>query len=852
MAPRKQIEIWNTLVLFVIFQLTCVWAQYDQYGDNPYNRYRPNEQNPYNEYGPRIPHHPNPGDRDYRTYIYKDRRYGQQSFYNYGDGRPGDPRILGQDERFIYDRQGNYEPILPGILGGWREDLQGKRRDQTKEKPRDIFAKTTHGDVQGFKVFLFDNPDPESIYRPGSEFIEREQGVTAVYLGIPYAQPPVDDGRFKPPRYHKGWQLVQAVDFGPACPQPAKYVGATNGVRDMDEDCLYLNIYAPYKGEGVSRKLPVMVYIHGGDFISGASNLFPGHIMATFYEVVVVTFNYRLGALGFLSTADVNSPGNYGILDQAMALRWVYENAENFNGDRNSITLFGPGAGAASAGLLMVAPSTRHIVTKVIAQSGSGVADWAMIFDKYRAQNTSRVFGKQIGCSIESSWTLINCLKHSRSALEIGNAVFPPEVGLFAWAPVIEMNVTMPYYEGWYESDWHFIDESVETLIRKRKFNSGLRYMAGVTLQEAATFITTNKSLSPDYIVTQSFFDQKVRELVLRYNYTLNPNGTYEAIKYMYTYWPDPHNVTHIRDKYIQLLTDFLYTAPNDKIIKLLVEENVPVYMYVLNTTIESFEYPEWRKVPHNIEHYLLTGAPFMDVEFFPPRERFNRTQWTRNDRNMSHFFMKAYTNFAKYGNPSHTQILGIHFEEAKHTQLKYLNLNTTFNSSIMWNFKQTESAFWTMYLPSVVGHFVPTYPPTTEFWWEPTEPFQIAFWSMSGFCLLLIVLLVVSCMLWRNAKRTSDYYNQFIYNPDTDTEEGIENRNPHQEFAGYSDNKYRPQLSPRTDSTSSFDTHSVSMKEIGVSSSPNGEPRKGTPVMKQKPKRRVITPSPDIPQTDV
>jgi len=111
-----------------------------------------------------------------------------------------------------------------------------------------------------------------------------------------------------------------------------------------------------------------MVYIHGGDFIHGASNLFPGHIMATFYNVVVVTLNYRLGALGFLSTGDMNSPGNYGILDQVMALKWVYENVEKFSGNRDSITLFGPGAGAASAGLLMVAPQTRHIVNKVIAQ----------------------------------------------------------------------------------------------------------------------------------------------------------------------------------------------------------------------------------------------------------------------------------------------------------------------------------------------------------------------------------------------------------------------------------------------------------------------------------------------------
>lgn len=193
--------------------------------------------------------------------------------------------------------------------------------------------------------------------------------------------------------------------------------------------------------------------------------------------------------VGFLSTGDINSPGNYGILDQAMALRWVYENIESFNGNRKLITLFGPGAGAASAGLLMVAPETRNLVSGVIAQSGSAVADWAFISDKYRAQNTSRVFGQSIGCSIESSWTLVNCLKQGRSYTELGNAEFPPDIGLFPWGPVIDMNVTMPYFEGWNEKDWHFLYDNPEDLIKRGMFNSGIRYMSGVTTQEAAFFV---------------------------------------------------------------------------------------------------------------------------------------------------------------------------------------------------------------------------------------------------------------------------------------------------------------------------------------------------------------------------
>lgn len=839
------------IVLFACFNFTM--GQYDPYSNYNNYGYSESQQNPYyGGYDPG-PNYRNNFQNDYqKTFLYKGRRYGQ-NYFGYNQGVPGDPRIKGQEQGFTYDRYGNVEPILPGVLGGWREDLQGKKREETREKLRDVFVETTHGNVQGFQVYLYDNPDPNSLYRPGAEFIEKIQGVSSAFLGIPYAQPPVNEGRFKPPRPHKGWQIVQAVDFGPACPQPVRYIGATMGIRDMDEDCLYLNVFTPDITQGTAQKFPVMVYIHGGDFIHGASNTFPGHILATFYNVIVVTLNYRLGALGFLSTGDINSPGNYGLLDQVMALRWVYDNAESFNGDKNSITLFGPGAGAASAGLLMVAPQTKHIVSKVIAQSGSAAADWAMIFDRYRVQNTSRVFGRQIGCSIESSWKLVNCLKNSRNAFEIGNVEFPPDVGLFPWAPVIEMNVSMPYYEGWYEKDWHFLNENVESLIRKRSFNEKLRYMSSVTLQEAAAYVTSNKTLEPNYIINQQFFDQKVWELVFRYNYTLNPNGTFDAIKYMYTYWPDPNNVTMIREKYIQLLSDFLYTAPNDKIIKLLVEQGVPVYMYVLNTTVESFNLPEWRKVPHDIEHYLLCGAPFMDIEMLPSRERFSRNQWTNNDRNMSHFFMKAYSNFARFGNPTYTQILGLHFEESKNGQLKYLNLNTTYNSSVMWNFRQTESAFWTQYLPTVVGHLVPTYPPTTEFWWEPRAPLQIAFWSISGFCLLLIVFLVVCCMLWRNAARSSDkYLSPYLYPPDSEVfSEGVENKSDAEEQ--FLNNKYSSRITPGRDSSVSS-VHSASMKEFPgyVSPSPNGEPhRRGTPVLPKQGSRMHNLPE-LVPQTDV
>lgn len=148
---------------------------------------------------------------------------------------------------------------------------------------------------------------------------------------------------------------------------------------------------------------------------------------------------------------------------------------------------------------------------------------------------------------------------------------------------------------------------------------------------------------------------------------------------------------------------------------KLLLDRNVPVYLYVLNTTVESLKYDFWYQYTHDIEHTFLTGTPFMDEEFFPKVSRINRYKWTNNDRNMSHFFMKAYSDFARYGNPTQQQILGLHFERAQPGFLKYLNVNTTFNSTIKWDYRQTEAAFFNNYLPTVIGRLVPTYPPITE-----------------------------------------------------------------------------------------------------------------------------------------
>jgi para-nitrobenzyl esterase len=216
--------------------------------------------------------------------------------------------------------------------------------------------------------------------------VERD-GVHA-FLGVPFAAPPVGERRFRPPVPPEPWKGVRdALEFGPIAPQPPGFSAFIPPGTPQDEDCLTLNVWAPTGGSGGPANTteggdrPVMVWIHGGGFRQGGSRspLYDGETLARSGDVVVVSVNYRLGALGFLSHPDLREgegepAGNWGLLDQIEALRWVRDNAAAFGGDPGNVTIFGESAGAASVSLLLASPSTQGLFQKAIAQSGSPTA----------------------------------------------------------------------------------------------------------------------------------------------------------------------------------------------------------------------------------------------------------------------------------------------------------------------------------------------------------------------------------------------------------------------------------------------------------------------------------------------
>jgi para-nitrobenzyl esterase len=198
----------------------------------------------------------------------------------------------------------------------------------------------------------------------------------SVFRGIPYAAPPVGPLRWKATQAPAAWKGVRdAAKFGPACPQDEAHKEAWAQVGPRSEDCLTLNVWHP---EG-AKKAAVMVFLHGGGFTYGGAGvpLYDGANLAK-RGVVVVTLNYRLGILGFfahpaLTAEDPNGKlGNYGIMDQVEALRWVQRNIARFGGDPANVTVFGESAGAGTVQVMMGSPDAKGLFAKAISESGSG------------------------------------------------------------------------------------------------------------------------------------------------------------------------------------------------------------------------------------------------------------------------------------------------------------------------------------------------------------------------------------------------------------------------------------------------------------------------------------------------
>lgn len=316
----------------------------------------------------------------------------------------------------------------------------------------------------------------------GGEIAGTRAGAMRIYLGVPFAAPPVGALRWRAPQAVVPWQGVrQARDFSAACAQTAVWV-----TNPKSEDCLYLNIWAPE----TAAKLPVIVWIHGGGYYGGtaAQAGFDGGNLAK-HGAIVVTLNYRLGIFGFFAHPELSaeSPdrasGNQGLLDQIAALRWVKSNIAAFGGDPDRVTVMGESAGGASVGALVVSPLAKGLFHRAIAQSGYAPvplhAGDATQLDRGGAEARGLAFARGLGAR-----DLARLRAMSVEALQ------KP-----AWSPRAIV-------------DGHVLREDLTTTYRRHRQND-VPLLVGWNAEEG-------KDLAPEILGTGEFTAARHRELVTK------------------------------------------------------------------------------------------------------------------------------------------------------------------------------------------------------------------------------------------------------------------------------------------------------------------------------------------------
>jgi para-nitrobenzyl esterase len=289
-------------------------------------------------------------------------------------------------------RKTNLSFGLAVALGTLCASLPGVAAGQTAEKTLSPVVETKEGPVQGFIA----------------------KGVTE-FLGIPYAQPPVGSLRWQPPKDHVPWTNTRvAWEFAPICALTTT-LGVFSGPPNNNEDCLYLNVFTPDLNP--SARLPVIVWIHGGGNVDGETPGYDGSKLALQGKTVVVTMAYRLNLMGFLAHPALDNEGhlfgNYGILDQQAALKWVERNIARFGGDKDNVTVGGQSAGAVDTGIHMLSPLSAGLFHRGICQS---FCPAFTLPTKEAAEATGVAFAAAAGCGSGTGPDVAQCLRNLPAA----------------------------------------------------------------------------------------------------------------------------------------------------------------------------------------------------------------------------------------------------------------------------------------------------------------------------------------------------------------------------------------------------------------------------------------------------
>jgi carboxylesterase type B len=318
-----------------------------------------------------------------------------------------------------------------------------------------------------------------------------------LYYGIPYGKPPIGALRFSKPEPVSHWDGVyDATKSKDACPQT---IGKLPIEAPIGEDCLFLSVWQPAKALTDGKKRTVMFWIHGGGFDSGTmfTVAYDARMLASMGDVIVVTINYRLGPFGFLYGGTKDAPGNIGLHDQILALKWTHDHINSFGGDPSSITIFGESAGGMSVGALVLSPLTKGLFKRAIMQSGSPNSYLGSKSKEVTITKTHH-FAKQLNCNQTDMTDILACLRkksindilnisqHSTTSLEPFDPIYGDELMPMKPSEALKgghFNQNVELLFGLVKDEGSiFVDEILSTIAPNKHIN--------ITLSKAKSYIS--------------------------------------------------------------------------------------------------------------------------------------------------------------------------------------------------------------------------------------------------------------------------------------------------------------------------------------------------------------------------
>ena len=442
------------------------------------------------------------------------------------------------------------------------------------------------------------------------------------YLGIPYVQPPIGNLRFMPPKpLTSSWNgVLNGSQFKNSCPQFTPIVGVppNSPQSKINEDCLYINVFTTKPS--AAANMSVLVWIHGGGFIVGSGANWQMQTLAATQGIVIVTMNYRLGAFGFLTSGHDNPsnhsiPPNLGILDQQMALQWVQNNIEDFGGNKDAVTLAGFSAGAFSAGLHIVIPSSQGLFRSAIMNS-AGVLDTHTYNNMGDARSAFLKFAKQAGCNSTTTHDAITQCVRNLSVQQILKATPQMLLQDFGFC-----SVTV---------DGKLVPKNPRTLWAAGQFNKG-KLLIGVSAQDG--YINVPAVISrPAFITSVGYFFTRV----------YNSQGR-TAIINRYTNYIDINSPLSNGYMLGELSTDCIFVAPVDFVAQYHSVYS-PTYVYVFShRTIEDGYSKPYMGATHGVDIPYIFGYPIRKPKEF-------LSNYTTAEADLSRDIMALWGNFIRTG----------------------------------------------------------------------------------------------------------------------------------------------------------------------------------------------------------